>query len=406
MSSNSTTSGSPFVLLRAAEAATNWRALAMTGIAALAFFLSLAMTAWLTQHSFFLGGLFSIVSLIVGITGYSAVGILLMRQSQGRDLSFLDAIMQGVFTVHRMLGVALVLLVIFLLVALAAVAVLFLCKLPALGPLLYAVMLPLLTVFIGVTFAGIFYVAMPLAAPAIWAGNSVTETIARLFVIVRQRLLMTITYIVVLSFLVLFLSGVVSFILFSGYATTMGISQAVGINPMGSMMGMMSGIMGNHMGSHMGYGGGFEALESGMAYTSAFGFATGLLFSVGMVIPFLTMINGTCLIYLQVTDGLNFTEAEEQLQAQMQEAKRRANEAKERASAKLQEAKDAAAAASAKSDQPAAKTEPEITPAATPAAPVTPPAPVAAVARTCSVCKAPLAAEDVFCGECGTKNSL
>jgi hypothetical protein len=44
-----------------------------------------------------------------------------------------------------------------------------------------------------------------------------------------------------------------------------------------------------------------------MAYTGAFGFATGLLFSVGMVIPFLTMINGTCLIYLQVTDGLNFT---------------------------------------------------------------------------------------------------
>jgi hypothetical protein len=307
------------------------------------FFLSMAMTAWLTRHSFLLGGLFSIVTLIVGITGYSAVGILLMRQSQGRELSFTDAIIQGIFTVHRMLGVALVLLVIFLLVALLAFAVLFLCKLPGLGSLLYAVMLPLLTVIIGVTFASIFYVAMPLAAPAIWAGNSVMETIARLFVIVRQRLLMTITYIVVLSFLVLFLSGVVSFILFSGYVTTMGISQAVGINPMGNVMGMMSGIMGNHMGNQMGYGGGFEALESGMAYTGAFGFATGLLFSVGMVIPFLTMINGTCLIYLQVTDGLNFTEAEEQLQAQMQEAKRRANEAKDRAGAKLQEAKDAAA---------------------------------------------------------------
>ncbi|WP_423680036.1 hypothetical protein [Undibacterium sp. WLHG33] len=405
MSSNPTTSGSPFVLLRAAEAATNWRALAMTGMAALAFFLSMAMTAWLTRHSFLLGGLFSIVSLIVGITGYSAVGILLMRQSQGRELSFPDAIIQGIFTVHRMLGVALVLLVIFLLMVLAAFAVLFLCKLPGLGPLLYAVMLPFLTVVIGVTFAGIFYVAMPLAAPAIWAGNSVMETIARLFVIVRQRLLMTITYIVVLSFLVLFLSGVVSFILFSGYVTTMGISQAVGVNPVGNMMGMMSGIMGNHMGNpmgnYMGYGGGFEALESGMAYTGAFGFATGLLFSVGMVIPFLTMINGTCLIYLQVTDGLNFTEAEAQLQAQMQEAKRRANEAKERAGAKLQEAKDAAAAA--KSSQPTAKAGPEIASASTPAAP---PAPVALVARTCSACKAPLAADDVFCGECGTKNPL
>jgi hypothetical protein len=328
-----------------------------------------------------------------------------MRQSQGRELSFTDAIIQGVFTVHRMLGVALVLLVIFLLVALLAFAVLFLCKLPGLGSLLYAVMLPLLTVIIGVTFASIFYVAMPLAAPAIWAGNSVMETIARLFVIVRQRLLMTITYIVVLSFLVLFLSGVVSFILFSGYVTTMGISQAVGINPMGNVMGMMSGIMGNHMGNQMGYGGGFEALESGMAYTGAFGFATGLLFSVGMVIPFLTMINGTCLIYLQVTDGLNFTEAEEQLQAQMQEAKRRANEAKDRAGAKLQEAKDAAAAsaAAAKNNQPAAKAEADIAPTVTP---VTPPAPVAPVARVCSACKAPLAADDIFCGECGTKNPL
>lgn len=376
-------------LLRATEAVTNWRALAATGLAGLAILLSVFLGVLLAKVSFIFTALCGLLTLIVALTGYSAVGILLMRQAQQQPVSIADAFGQAVFTVHRLLGVLLMMFLIVLGISLIAMLVLFLCKLPGVGGLLYALAMPVLTVLIGVAVGGMFYVGLALAGPAIWEGNTVWQTTARLLVIVRQRLVTVIVNLVLLGLLVMLLSGVVYVVLGSGYAITTMLSGAVGINTFGSLLSSPAALLG-------GYG--------GAGYAGASMFATGLLLMVGAIIPSLTSINGACLVYLQIVEGLNFGEAEQQIQARMEEAKRKAKEAKDRASAQMQQAKAAAQRPDGGADsagvQPA-----EAGPAATFAAAV----PVAATAgvpaqRVCSGCAAPLAPEDVFCGECGAKN--
>lgn len=366
----------PYGLIRAADAVTDWRALATTALAALAFFLCAALSGWLAKSSMALAFVFGLVTLVVGLIGYSSVGIMLMRRAQGVETSIADAVMQAVFTVHRLLGVALLMLLAFAGLALAALLLLFVCKLPGVGNLLYAIVFPIVTVALGLTIAGMFYVAFPLAAPAVWAGNTVWQTAARLFVIIRQRLLSVITNLVILSILVFFLSSVVMFVLYSGYFAAIGLSAKVGIFAGGGFGGLLQGAMGG-MGGMNGYGGG----DNVMSYGGAFAFGTGLVFMLGMIIPFLTFINGSCMIYLQTVDGLEFDGAEQQLRGHMDEAKRRAQEARERAGSRLEEAK-------------AAVQRPAPAPAAPP------------VARSCSNCHEPLAEDDVFCGGCGTKNPL
>lgn len=354
-------------LLRAAEAVTNWRALAASGLSGLAVLLSVLLTGALLKANFLLGALGFVLSMVVLLTGYSAVGILLMRQAQQQPISLGDAFSQAIFTVHRLLGVALMMLLCVLGVSLLALLVLFCCKLPGIGSLLYAVATPVLTVVIGVTIAGLLYVALPLAAPAVWEGNTVWQTCARLLVIVRQRLVMVIIQLVLLSLLVMVLAGVVYLVLSSGYVTVTALSSALGINTLGSLTHSLTGMMMSGLADNSGF-------DGGQSYAGAFVFSSGVLIIIGSMIPALTYINGTCLVYLQTIDGLHFGDAEASIAARMDEAKRLAKEARQRADAQMQQAKGA----SQPGDAPA------------------PP-------HSCSACQAPLAKDDVFCGECGMK---
>lgn len=369
MSANANGVSPTYGLLRAAEAVTNWRALAATGLAGLAVLLSVFLSGALAKASMILGAVGVLFTLVVALTGYSAVGILLMRQAQQRAIGIVDAFSQAIFTVHRLLGVALMMLLCVLGVSLFALLVLFCCKLPGVGSLLYAVASPLLTVLVGATIAGLLYVALPLAAPAVWEGNTVWQTTARLLVIVRQRLVSVIINLVILSLLVLLLAGIVYLVLSSGYFTITALSSAVGINAFGGFSPSFTSMMMSGIGS----GGGYYGGES-QSYAGAFIFSTGVLILAGGIIPALTYINGTCLVYLQTVEGLHFGVAEAQIQARMEDAKRVAKEAKDRANAQMQQARTA-------SQQPGAP----------------------AAQRVCASCNAAMAPDDLFCGECGLK---
>jgi hypothetical protein len=372
-------------LMRAAEAVTDWKALALTCAAGVVSFLFVAITAWLAKSSVALGGVFMLVTFVVWLIGYSSVGILLMRRAQGQAVSMMDAVMQATFTVHRLLGVAVLLFLLFLGVALAALLVLLVCKIPGIGPVLYGLAFPILTIILGVTVAAMFYVGFPLAAPAIWEGNTAVQTIARLIGIVRTRLLSVITNLVILALLVMFISCVVFFLLAAGYSTTTGLSTTVGISPVGGIGSMlpMGGLLGG-VGQFAGGGYGGYGLGETNSYAGSFAFASGLLFTIGAIIPFLTYIIGTCLVYLLAAQGLNFSATEAKLREGVEEAKRRTQEARERAHARMNEAKTAM--------EPAPQTT--FSPATAAPAPQ----------RSCSSCHTSLALDDLFCGDCGTKN--
>jgi len=386
MTTNEKAAAPSYALLRAAEAITNWRALAMCGMAGVATLIAGMLTTYAIAQSFFLGLVSGLVTLAVMLVGYSAVGITLMRQAQGHAIGFVDAVLQAVFTAHRFLGVGILLLLGYLAVLLAGLLIFLLCKIPGLGPLLYAFAFPLAAVVIGVTFAGLWYVGYPLAAPAIWEGNTSVQTVARLMQISRHRLMQVIVNMFLLLVLVALLSIIVFGILGYGAAMATSLSSAVGTSPLSSLLSMFSGFMGPFGRS---YGGGFgrgdlAALQEGMAYASSFRFGAGLLLTVALVIPFLTFINGTCLIYLQTVNGMDFSGSEAMLQERMAQAKRQAEQARDRAAERMREAK------ASRQAKPAVQADTQVDAHAT-------------VALACGSCQAPMAADDLFCGECGAK---
>lgn len=391
MTTNEKAAAPSYALLRAAEAITNWRALAMCAMAGVATLIAGMLTTYTIAHSVFLGLLLGLVTLGVMLVGYSAVGITLMRQAQGHTIGFVDAVLQAVFTAHRFLGVGILLLLGYLAVLLGALLVFLLCKLPGLGPLLYAFAFPLVAVVIGATFAGLGYVGYPLAAPAIWEGNTAVQTVARLIQISRHRLLQVIVNMFLLLVLVAVLSLVVFGILGYGAVMSASLSSAVGASPMSSLLATLSGLnpfgsaYGGSFGGYGGYGrGDMAAMQDGMAYAKSFGFGAGLLLTIALVIPFLTFINGTCLIYLQTVNGMDFSDSEAMLKERMAQAKRQAEQARDRAAERMREA----------------KASPQAKPAVPAIAQVAAPA---AAASACGSCHAPMAADDLFCGECGAK---
>lgn len=373
---NAMSKANPRALLRATEAVTNWRALVMTLLGAVAVFLCVALTGWLGMRTPLIGALFGLVTLVVALVAYSAVGIILMRQAQQQPITLVDALLQALFTVHRLFGVGLLLVAIFLGVVLASLLLLFLCRLPGLGTLLFALAYPVLALVLGVAVVGLGMVAFPLAAPAVWEGNTVFQTVARLLAIVRKRLLNVVVNALVLVLLLTVISGVVGIVLASGNMVAVSLSSAAGIQVFGGMGSVFQSMMMGAMGGQQ--FGGWQ--PEGPSYLYAFGFGSGLLFTIGAIVPMLTAINGNCLIYLDAVSGLDFSAAEEKLRAGVDEARRRAQEARERANAKLDAS--AAASANAKANQAASNV------------------------RACAGCQAPLGPDDRFCGECGCDNRL
>ncbi len=188
------------------------------------------------------------------------------------------------------------------------------------------------------------------------------------------------------------LSAVVLGILGTGAAIASSISAATGTSPLGGLMSTLGGLGG--FGRHAGaYGLGADVAEGGfdyrsMAYLGAYGFGNGLLVAIGLVIPFLTFVNGTCLIYLQTVSGVDFSATEEKLSQHVADAKRHAEQARERAADHLAKARAShAAGAAGTASLPASDTTSSVTDEAT----------------ACAQCHKPMAADDLFCGECGAR---
>lgn len=374
--SNAAVSASSGALLRSLEAIKNIRALLLLGITFLsasvvaAGFVALGSKAGSMALPAF-GGL---LAMIIFFYGVSAVGILMMRQVQGNDqLSIKDAVLLSVFTSHRLLGVmilqGLVVLAAFFVLAL----VLYICKIPGIGPFLYTFVFPLSAVFMGVLVFSFIWVMLPLAGPAVWSGLSVFQVIARLLAITRHKLVLVVMLQFVLFLITGFAAGFIFSVVMTGTFITSGLSMGIlgvgsaGLDSIAGLMGMFSG--------------------GGSGYTTAAAIGGGLLFAVAMVIPGLIFTMGACIIFIETTRDLNFAAAEANLNNQWGAVRQKAEEAKERARA--------LAAQTATSP---------MTPAA--AGPVIQASPPAVQADPhCPNCGAQVHSDDLFCGNCAHKLS-
>lgn len=347
--------------------------------------------------AFFVSGL---LAMLLVATGVHAAGVLLMdqaRQVPMRTIS--DAIVYGMWCVPKSIGLMIVMMLAFVGVYVVLYVWFFICKMPGLGPLLYAVVFPASVIVAGLAFSGLF-VGSFMALAALWEGASISGALAKAWAVLRHRLVETVLLSIVVMVLAGFVFSFVAGVLMTGFWPSLGLSMStVGESPqfldaLGSTM-MMMGSMG---------GGG----RGGYALAGVFGSA--MLFALMMTLVLQVWLLGINLVFLRVTEGLDASATEGAFHARLSEARQKAaemghkaKEAAERARAQAAQAMEdrKAAAAAASQARAALDTLPTRTEEAEPPARPLLEEPARTSALSCPACSATITAADRFCGECG-----
>jgi len=264
----------------------------------------------------FAGLLATLVWIVAIGTGVNAAGLLQMDHARGiSPRSTADALVYGLMCIPKLIVLGLIFVAVEIAVFIVLAVLLFICKIPFLGPLLFVVVFPLSVVVAGVTIVGLS-LCMVLSLPAIWQGASITRALAQTFAIVRNRLLEAVLLLIFVGFLSVAVAIIIFGVLGFGLLPTLGMSMSiVGFGGFGmeSMMAMSQGA-----------GGG-----AGHAIAGAIGGA--LLWAVAASLIGQVYLLGLSLVYLRVTEGLDLTASEAALRATFDDARRRTVELGEKA---------------------------------------------------------------------------
>lgn len=362
-------------LLSAVDAVRNWKAAALLLLSLLLGGMVFGLGGFVSvQVHVVLGSVFFLLAFAVYFYGINATGIMLMDEANGsKSRPMLAAILTSLSVSHRLVFVFLLVVLMYLIGALCMALLLFLCKVPLLGPLLFAFVFPIGVVVSGIAIFASYAVFGPLAAPAVWSGASTLQVIARLAAIARQRIVVVILSVLVLLLICGFVASIIFGIIATGTLITGGMSAGI--------IGVSGVDFGNVMGVFGMSGGGFgRGGDSGHVAAGAFGW--GIVLAVGFTLPFLVYLRGCCQLYLANIQGVDVGEMEQQFRGSFDAAKRSAADMK---------AKGEALAA-----QQAQRFEKPANAPTTPAAPSAP-------QYKCAACSTPYLAGDVFCGGCGQK---
>jgi hypothetical protein len=362
--------GKPSSLLEALDAASNGPAFLMLSATTIITMLVLAIfgsiTTYMATQNMYAGAFFGFLTFVlvtsVAVVGVNATGILLGDGVWGRQQrGLVSAILAAAFTFHRLLSVLMIEVILFVVYLVVLTALLFVCKLPGVGPLLYAVVLPISAIATGLVIFSLLFIAIPLAAPAIWNGSTVKSALVLLQAVARSRLLMTVTMMVIMFILMAFVTAFIFAILFAGVSTVLSLSAAVvGVSSTG--MVDLTNIFA---------GGG----ASGYAY--AMGFGMLVLFLLGGNPAFLIGLKGSSIIYREVSMGLDLAANGQILDSTLANFKEKA----ERTKQAMNEAAEAARKKIEAHQKPLDSIQ----------------------AMACHGCKTAITADDLFCGSCGYK---
>jgi hypothetical protein len=378
-------------LIDSIDAIRNWRAVLVLLATLVAMAILFAVGALLANVSVVLLVLFALAAYIVLFYGANASGMMIMDEAKGHESRPPSAaVMASLATSHRLILVFLLLGAIYLAGFLVLALVLAICKIPFLGPVLYAIVFPVSVVVVGIAMFALPTVVFPLSAPSIWNGAGTMECVSQLLAIARKRLLM----VLVLMLAVAFIAGVVAFligaILFSGTAVTALLSIPIlGAGGMAGPFGMMGMLSGEGMG---GLGGHAVAAMIG----------GGILFAIAFTLPGMVYLRGACTVYLRAIDGLDLAAERAAIDARLAAAKARAHDMQAKAHASAREYASRPAGGTppaAAANVAAAKAAPGPAPGHSPVIDLDATEPRRALA--CPNCRAAVSPTDGFCGECG-----
>jgi hypothetical protein len=363
---------------RAAEGLSHWRGIVVSFLALLLGGAVLLLGMNLTASSF--SGAAMVVrflflllcSFIVG-TGVSAAGIMLLdnaRNVSGRSLP--DALVFGAICVIKLALVVLIALIVTLLFLTVAAMVYFICRVPGVGPLLLFFSHPVLVLAAGILIfsATLFF---SLVSPALWDGDTTMQAIAKALAILKERYIVVVLHLVVMVLVTAFIMAVVAGIIVPGYFSMTGLAaRIIGASIMNeiNMPGLMdpTSILMTLM-TLMSMGGQSGHMQAILLDTAVMAMMVGAM-------ALQVYLMGMNLVYLNVSEGVDASGAEQVLKQQFDQAKAKAEVAKRRALEAADRARQAAQ--QARSSTPVSN-------------------------ATCPNCNAATSPGDAFCENCGHK---
>ncbi|MDE2401040.1 MAG: hypothetical protein KGL90_05205 [Burkholderiales bacterium] len=233
-------------------------------------------------------------ALFVAFYGSNAAGLLMMDRALGRpDREVIDVCEDALGIAHRVLASLLMVLIVASVVAAGVVGLFWLCGLAVIGPWLYALVVPLTVVVLGLGLVAGATVIAPLAGPTVWAGASSLESPRILWRLVREQLLQAAVLVAGLSVITALVGAAASAVVFAGGRIMAELSiWLLGVDVAPELF--MAGLFGHSLNGAAVPGVPPEAIP----YLSAATVGGGAVFALGLVLPTLVYLRGVCEIYV------------------------------------------------------------------------------------------------------------
>lgn len=268
---------------------------ASAGILVAAAESAFARSRWI-EASFEAGAAFFVV-----FYGSNAAGILTMRRVRGEiGYDIADAVRASLLRAHRLI----LMVLIFALLAAAGGALLWallwISKIHYIGPPVYALVVPIAVLSVGLTTLAGAVVVVPLAAPSVWAGDSTLQGVYTLWQIARQRLMMVAVLIAAVSLITGLTGALASFVVMVGGSVVAQLSIWItGVHVPAALL--MAGLFGH----------GLRSIDSrqippeALHHTFAALAGGGVVFALALVLPGLVYLRGVCSVYLSLRESLD-----------------------------------------------------------------------------------------------------
>jgi hypothetical protein len=221
----------------------------------------------------------------------NAAGLVLMDEACGRALRLpAEALRDALRTAHRLLAVVLCVLVGVALLLALVLGLLWATRLPGLGPTLLGAVVAVGVPALGLAGVALLALVGPLAAPAVWAGLGVRQTLRLLLQQVRRRFAHALMLSAAVSLLTATVAGLVSVVVLAGARALLAL--AVGVLDIDlAPQPFLAALFGQ--GLRMAPGAPALSAATQSALTGA-----GLVFALGLVVPGVVYLRGLCELFL------------------------------------------------------------------------------------------------------------
>jgi len=367
-------------LLDSIDAVRNWRAVLLYLASSLSGSLVAGFSGSLLQTNYVLAIPIMLLALAAAFYGTNAAGVMMMDEAKGypsRPVG--EAVATSMATSHRLILLLLIVAGIYVLGILAFALLLFLCRLPGVGPFLYALVFPAGVVVGGIAILAVPTVVFPLSAPAIWSGATTLEGVGHVMTVARKRLLLVLPLMFAVLLVAFTVAMLIAVILVGGAVLTVLLSAPILGFDLAALGDVASGVVAGR-----GIGGGLAN------YVAAAipGFA--IVYTGALTLPGLVCLRGASSVYLRVLEGLDLAPERGALREEVAAPQPRAKEFQLETHATAQPyapwARAAIPAVASAGGFSRGETLTGIAVASTSA---------------CPRCRADIVPGDVFCGNCG-----